>query len=466
VTSLKRRELDAMLAWSRRPSHKPLVLRGARQVGKSTLVRGLAAATGMELIEFNLERNPEYRAAFDRHDPTVILNTLQLLSGKRPVPGRSLLFLDEVQGTPSVLAALRYFLEELPELHVVAAGSLLEFTLAESQFPMPVGRIEYFHLGPLHFEDFLLAMGEDALLHHLQSYSMQMVRERSMPAVVHHKFMQLLRLYCVVGGMPEAVASYAESGDFPEVNRILQNIVSTYRDDFNKYDRRATRPIVPQVFDQLPLLAGRKFKYAAISRDYRAADVSEALQQLCMARVASKVLHSSANGVPLGAEANHRQFKTLCMDVGLLCAANGLNLLDLGKGDLCVIHSGAVAEQFIGQHLLYQGPHYETPQLHYWAREERSSAAEVDYVISAGPMVVPVEVKAGTTGTLKSLHQFLKEKKRHLGVRFNGDLPSLTSSRLSLTDGTPLEFELLSLPLYCVGQLPRMLGEITQGSAQ
>ena len=216
------------------------------------------------------------------------------------------------------------------------------------------------------------------------------------------------------------------------------------------------------VFDRLPHLVARKFKYVEVSREHRAAEVGAALEHLCMARVACKVYRTAGNGVPLAAEINERFFKCLHVDVGLMCAALGLDLLDLEReGDPTLVNRGAVAEQFVGQHLLYAEAPYRTPALHYWAREARNAAAELDYVIAAGSRVVPVEVKAGATGSLRSLHQFIREKSSGLAVRFNGDPPSLLQDARKLPDGTTVRYELLSLPLYLVGQTRRLIGEAT-----
>jgi hypothetical protein len=453
---LKRKELSYLLEWSDRPGRKPLVIRGARQVGKSTLVRQFAEASGLVLLEINFERNPEYLEAFASKDPIQIQATLQLLTGKKITVGKTVLFLDEIQAAPEALAALRYFYEEMPALHVLAAGSLLEFTLADAQFSMPVGRIEYLHLGPMQFEDFMLAMGHAELADYLHNLSLDAIRDNSMPRVVHEKYMHLLKQYWITGGLPEAIAQYAASGDFNEVARVQQNIVATYRDDFNKYSHGNLKRLVQLVFDQLPVMVGQKFKYAQVSREHRSAELDTALRHLCLARIASKVLHTSANGIPLAAEINPRFFKTLYLDIGLLSAALNLNVLDLNKEDLSLINKGALAEQFIGQHLMYSGPYYEAPELYYWVREAKSAAAEVDYLLTCGQHIVPVEIKAGTTGTLKSLHQFLKEKNRHFALRFNADVPSLLKDTKKMTDGSTINYDLLSLPLYMVGEAQRL----------
>ncbi len=454
---LTRREIRDLRSWAAQPERKPLIIRGARQVGKSTLVRQLADEAQFALVELNFERNPELREAFASKEPAGILTTLQLLTGRSVVAGKTLLFLDEIQAAPEALAALRYFYEEMPQLHVVAAGSLLEFTLADAQFSMPVGRVEYMYLGPLQFEDFLDAMQEPALVSWLQRVSLADLSSTPLVRAVHDRYMELLRQYWVVGGLPEAVASFAADRSFATVGRVHQSIAATYRDDFGKYSHGALKNRVQIVFDKLPSLVGRKFKYSRVSHEHRSAELAAALQQLCMARVAYKVHHTSANGSPLGAEADERNFKALYMDVGLMCSALHLSLLDLRREDLSLVNDGAMAEQFIGQHLLYGCPWYETPNLYYWMREAKSSAAEVDYVIAQGQQIVPVEIKAGKTGTLKSLHRFLLEKQRSFGLRFNGDIPSLMRGSTQAADKTRLEFELLSLPLYMVGQARRLV---------
>ncbi len=442
-------------------------------------------------MEINFERNPKYREAFATNDPQQILTILRLLTGNSIRTGHTILFLDEIQAAPEALAALRYFYEEVPELRVLAAGSLLEFALAAGDFSMPVGRVKYLYMGPIQFEDFLGALGHSDLVQYLRTISLADIRSGNMPGVVHEKLLGLLRQHWIVGGMPEAIASYAEHRDYSEVVRIQQSIVATYRDDFNKYSHGSIKQRVQVVFDRLPSMVGRKFKYVQASREHRVAELSTALQQLCMARVAYKVHHSSANGVPpgswrrtpdhsakgakypcsakqgalktdansfgtsfLGAEVNERLFKVLYMDIGLMCSALDLNALDLNHEEMSLINRGALAEQFIGQHLLYSDHYSKRPSLYYWVREANNSSAEIDYLMTKGQVVIPVEIKAGSTGTLKSLHQFLSAKQSNFALRFNADVPSLLHDKRTQPQ---IQFDLLSLPLYLVEQAERLI---------
>lgn len=454
---LDRHELDYLHEWAERYPRKPLVIRGARQVGKSTLVREFARASGMPLAEVNLERNPQFGQAFATNDPGRILSTLELLTGQSITVGADILFLDEVQAAPNALAALRYFYEELPALHVVAAGSLLETALGERGFSMPVGRIEYLHLGPMGFEDFLVAMGRAKLAEHLRTCTLA---DDEFPDALHRANLDLLRQYCVVGGLPEAVSNYvSKSGGYLHVARVQQSLLAAYRDDFGKFSHGRLRDRMQLVFERLPAMVGRKFKYVGVSRDHRPAELADALAHLCMARVAWKVRRTAANGLPLGAEVNERHFKCLAMDVGMMCAALHLNAIDLGKGDPVLVNGGSVAEQFVGQHLLAGAPSHETPMLYYWAREARNAAAEVDYVLPVGSRIVPIEVKAGSTGSLRSLHQFLAEKRSDFAIRFNADPPSLLQETRRLSDGSAVDYRLLSLPLYLAGQVRRLAAD-------
>ncbi len=448
--------LDNLRNWASQDTHKPLVLRGARQVGKSYLVKLLAQACFHSLVEINFEQQPDMAELFVSKQPDRIVPLLELRTRQTMTPGKTLLFLDEIQAAPEVLATLRYFYEQMPNLHVIAAGSLLEFVLEKHTFSMPVGRIEYFHLGPLAFEEFLLAMDEPQYLKFIQNYALN----GTIAQPIHSDLMTLFKAYLVIGGMPEAVARYSQEKSFLASDKVLSSILATYRDDFSRYGPRVNPSRLTRVFSSIPTLVGNKLKYTQIDRDERSRDLKQALHQLENARVVYRVRHSQANGIPLGATVKEQHFKALFLDVGLMCRACGLSMDDIqSTANVFLINSGAVCEQFVGQHLLYGGQGYEDPQLYCWIRQAGSSNAEVDYVIQQGQTIIPVEVKAGKTGSLKSLHVFLAEKQCRFGLRFNADLPSLVDTRTSVAGIPPQPFHLLSLPLYLVGQTKRLCKE-------
>ena len=453
---LKRFALQYLKNWKGKKIRKPLVIRGARQVGKSYLVRMFAKEAALDLIEINLELSDDYADCFTSKDPNQIITLLEIKASRKIIPGQTLLFLDEIQSAPEILASLRYFYELMPGLHVIAAGSLLEFILDEHTFSMPVGRIEYLHLGPMSFKEFLNGTGREQLREFIEQFQIH----NEFPKVIHAELMKVFRVYCAVGGMPEAIQTYHDSGSMLEVDTIKQSLLLTYRDDFNKYGRRIKHARLQRVFQKLPLQVGQKLKYVNLDRKEKSFELKKALHLLALARVYAPVYHSGANGIPLRAESNEKMQKPLFLDVGLLTASCGMSYVDIaGVDEVELVNSGSICEQFIGQHLLYARQYYEEPELFYWCREKRQASSEVDYVQACGSMIFPVEVKAGKTGTLKSLQVFLKEKGGTLGVRFNAGLPSLHDAAFSLP-GASGTFRLLSLPLYMVEELQKIIDSI------
>jgi len=446
-----RHHLTTMQHWFEQNTHKPLVLRGARQVGKSTLIRLFAAQQGLELVELNFERNEEYAELFSSHDPKQTIASIRLMLNSDIKPGKSILFLDEIQAAPQILASLRYFYEEMPELHVAAAGSLLDFEMASPSFSMPVGRMSYLHLHPMNFTEFLHATGEKRLTEYLEAWQVG----EDIPTPLHQKLIGLLRQCMAVGGMPEAIKTFRDTSDYRQCEIVKQDLLATFTDDFAKYARHQDQALIRLCFRKAPSFIGRKVKYSEISRDATTARIARSLDQLDMARVIHKVFRTSANGIPLAAEENRKFFKLLFLDIGLATTMFNVSWQVL-KEDVMLVHQGAMAEQWVGQELLSSLDSHQSPQLHYWARESRSSSAEVDYMIE-GVQPVPVEVKAGKSGTLKSLHLFLKEKPSDVSIRLNTDLPSLMKGEHILADGRKKTYQLLSLPLYMAGQVRRLI---------
>lgn len=444
---IKRKATFNLNNWLLKPRRKPLVLRGARQVGKSTLVREFAKGAGLGLLEVNLEKHLLLDEVFRTMDVTKITREIEGILGKKLLVAGNLLFLDEIQATPHALAALRYFHEELPELPVVAAGSLLEFTLADHNFSMPVGRVEYQHIGPLAFSEFLEAVDPG-----LTSFRDAAGHFEEIPETAHRRLLERLREYLFVGGMPEVTREFLESGSLAGVQDVQRSIVETYQDDFAKYARREALIRLQRVFQQIPANSGRKIKYVNLSREELSRDLKASVELLVRAQVCHKVTRSHCSGIPLAAGADHNSFKLISMDVGIMNFMGGGRWKSISRATgQALVNEGALAEQFVGQHLAFMDP--GKSDLHYWLREGKSENAEVDYVIAAGSAILPIEVKSGTSGTLKSLHQFCLEKACPAALRFDLNQPSRQRIQARARLGRDVEevrFDLLSLPLYAV----------------
>lgn len=470
MDAIYRRSLATIDRWFRKGSRKPLVIRGARQVGKSTLVRLYAERNELTLAEVNLERHVELESVFATLDPRRIKLELEALTGTRLAGRETLLFLDEVQAAPSALPALRYLHEEHGELAIVAAGSLLEMLLADHRFSMPVGRIEYLHLGPLTFTEYLGSLGHGHLVQLLGEWRLGEI----LPEAAHRALLSAQREFLWIGGMPEAVATFVAGDGIAAVSDVHRSIASTYRDDFAKYGRSAASLLrLRRVFDYVPGAIGQKVKYANISREDRARELRSAVDLLSLARVLWRVHHADCSGVPLRARIDQHIYKCLFLDVGLASHVTGVEWSSLGRwDDRRLVNEGGLAEQFVGQHLLFRRGDLEEPFLAYWLREGRSTNAEVDFVLERGRRVVPVEVKSGRAGSLKSLPRFFDRELRghdgrNVALRLDLNPPSLASYEHKLGDqgGRAVAYQLLSLPLYMVGEAERLLDEALERDA-
>jgi predicted AAA+ superfamily ATPase len=447
-----------------RQDRKPLVLRGARQVGKSYLVRTWGEGRFRNLVEVNLERDTKVVSCFADNDPSATLRRLEAHTGK-PIArnGDTLLFLDEIQAVPEVLAKLRWLAEELPTLPVVAAGSLLDFALAEHSFSMPVGRVSYLHLEPMGFGEFLCALDEERLAAFLaeEVTVARIGAGDAIPPALHDKLLGLLREYLLVGGMPAAVERYRRERSLLSVAEVHHDLLATLRDDFSKYASRVHHRRLVAVLDSVAQQLGSKFRYRRVDREERAEALRKAVDLLCLARVCHRVQATAASAAPLAAGAAGRPWKVVLLDVGLVSASLGLSLGDLDREpELTLCNRGALAEQLVGQLLRLNFPAHQEPALYYWQRDERGAEAEVDYVVQQGAQLVPVEVKAGATGALKSLHILMAERGWPTAIRFCASPPSLVKVAAQTRSGKTARFTLLSLPLYLVEQLPRLCGEI------
>lgn len=449
---MQRKNLAFLKQWLGAKDRRPLVIRGARQVGKTWLVRYFAEVEGRQLIELNFEKTPQRASLFESNEPQKISQNLESALNIKLNPEKCILFLDEIQAAPELLAKLRWFAEDLPELPVITAGSLLEFVLETHSFSMPVGRISYLHMEPLSFEEFLMAKNNQGLLNYLQSYKW----ETKIPVDIHEQFISNFKEYLIVGGMPAAVSSWVREASPLNLRQVHGDLMASYRDDFAKYRGSLDKELLDEVMMAAPEHLGKKFIYSKVNPDVQSRNVKQALNLLCKARICHKVRSCFANGVPLAAELNKNYFKVLFLDVGLCSAALRLSLDKITKiEEIALINSGGIAEQVVGQLLRTVEPPFVKPELYYWTRE--GSDAEVDFILQQGNTVVPLEVKAGKIGSLKSLHIFMRIKGLACALRINSDYPSITPVDVKDSQGNEVRYTLYSLPFYLLGQVLRLI---------
>ncbi len=438
-----------LLEWIQKKEKSPLLIRGARQVGKTYLVETLGRQHFNQMHVINFELMPECTACFSTLDPEEILRRLNLLKGFEIRTEDTLLFLDEVQQCPEAILALRYFKEKMPGLAVIAAGSLLEFTLNDVNFRMPVGRVEFMHMHPLSFKEFLLALGEKSLVSWIESIHIKDTQDPIYPAL-HEKCLGLLREYCIVGGMPEALRHYVKNrSHIQELQNQQGKLLQGYVLDFGKYAKtNIQHKNLQNIFAKLPQCVGHQVRYHRIDPNLASREIRTSLEMLKLAGLCHFVWGASGAGLPLGATINEKKLKLTYVDVGLYLRALYLDPKTILWEELDLVNEGALCEQFVAQELLVSKPCFEKAQLYFWAREAAGSQAEVDYLWQIHDKIIPIEVKSGASAWLKSLNLFKQIYASPFGVRFS-------SRHLAWDEAAGL----FSIPLYLVSEMDRLLGQ-------
>ncbi len=422
-----------LTAWKNDINHRPLLLRGARQTGKTFIVNYFGKNEFSNIITINFERNPEFKEIFDTLNPHDIIEKIVLLTAEKLNTGKTLLFLDEIQECPQAIISLRYFYEEMQQLHVIAAGSLLEFALNSENFRMPVGRVQYLYLKPMSFGEFLDALGENVLHKHILDFE----NLSKIPDAIHQKLNELLRKYFLIGGMPAVVKEYVENRDILKCQKIQHSLIQTFIDDFGKYAREIKHKYLQKIFYGVPAMIGKKFVYAKIDKNIKSRDLKEAVELLQNAGIVQKVKKTSGAGIPLESSADNDFFKLIFLDIGLMHSLSGIYSETTKQKDFTAIYNGAVAEQFVGQELIANSEPEVKTGLYYWIREEKSSNAELDYVIEENSDIVPIEVKSGKKGTLKSLTMFTEKYNSKKALK-------ISQSKFSI------QAPILEIPFYAI----------------
>ncbi len=443
-TIMKRFFTNTLLKWKESPLRTPLIVRGARQVGKTFSIQAFGRDFFQKTICVNFESTPIFKDCFDILEPRSILNKIDLTTQQPIIPGTTLLFFDEIQQCPRALQSLRYFKEEMPELHVIAAGSLIEFAIKEEDFSFPVGRVQFATMHPLSFEEFLLARGDERLQEALASFN----GNNPPPLVFHNLLLERLREYFFVGGMPVSSLALLKTGSLLEVQYAQKALWDSFEADFGKYAQKSQCRYLKTIFAHIPRLIGTHVKYSRIDPDLPnpAREMKLAMELLRRAGLLQPISATSAGGLPLLAGLKETIFKLLFLDIGLVSQVMGVEggrMAPVMAGpDTSGLMAGPLAEQFVGQELVAASDPLLDTHLFFWTRDH--GVSEVDYLFVNEGKVYPVEVKAGKAGKLKSLRLFMEEKKAPVGIKISQEPLSWDGS-------------ILAVPLYLTAHLPRLL---------
>ena len=416
--------------WMLKSRRKPLLLRGARQVGKTWLVEKLAQEKFENYVKVDFEEDSQILSLFEGAlNPQQICIELELRTGKSILEGKTLLFFDEIQICPRAIMALRYFYEKMPGLHVIAASSLLEFAFAEISFP--VGRIQLLEIHPMNFSEFLLAMNYDKAAN-ICNEPVVKVSEST-----HEFLIEQLRIYLLVGGMPECIQTYLDTKSIKSAAEVQDEISKTYIWDFNKYKPRTDISCLNTVYSGIAANVGKQIKYTGLAKDYTIPTIKKAYDSLSLARITQKVKSVSRPGIPLEVFASDKKFKSLFLDIGLMNRVMGIDYNEtLNHKNLLAIYRGQLTEQFVGQEFATA----TNSQLYYWARDAKNSNAEIDYLFLRDGNFYPIEVKDGPSGRLKSLHIFREKYDPPYSLVFNAGLRGVLKKE-----------KIIFLPLYFAG---------------
>lgn len=395
---MKRDRMKDLMAWRNDPRRKPLLIRGCRQVGKSWLIREFGKQFEI-FIEINFEKNKTIHPYFAGDlKIDAILEKLSLYTGTKIIPGKTLIFFDEIQSCEGALQSLRYFKEDKPELHVIAAGSLLDFAL--NKIGIAVGRFQFMHLYPLSFGEYLSVIG----LEHLREF---LFKQENDP-VASSQLLAELKNYMWLGGMPAVVDEWIANHDPKTCHYAQDEIIESYRIDFHRYAKQHEIPHVAKVFERIPALLGKKFIYSHVDEHARSQEIKNALQLLETAGIALPCYHTAAQQPPLGAMQDDKKFKIYYFDIGIAQRLLGLDVKQWLFNPIPLANQGDIAEQFVAQEILAYSDFHKRASLYYWHREAKSSNATVDFVISKNGDIIPVEVKSAAKGRMKSMHLFLE----------------------------------------------------------
>ncbi len=440
----KRTIVKELEKWAKKKNRKPLVIRGARQVGKTTVVNQFAKKFE-QYIYLNLELPADRKPFENFKDLETLVQSLFFLKDKEySKRKKTLLFIDEIQEVPEAFNILRFFYEQMPEMPVIAAGSLLE-TIFDNKLSFPVGRVEFVVVRPVSFIEFLEASGE--------IQSLGQINHIPLKPFAHEKLLTLFHTYALIGGMPEIVKEYSETKDITSLGTLYDSLIASYIDDVEKYAHTNTQvQIIRHVIKASYFEAGKRIKFQGFGKSgYGSKEVGEALRTLEKALLLSLIYPTTNTKLPIIPELQ-KSPRLQLLDTGLMNYAAGIQKEIIGTTDLNNVYQGTVIEHLVGQELLACNFN-ALSALNFWVREKTTSTAEVDYVIAYDGKLLPIEVKSGKEGKLKSLHLFMDESPSKIAIRFYAGELSVTK----VTTQAGKKYHLLNLPYYLVSQLPKYI---------
>lgn len=439
----QRTAIKFLKEWKQKSNRKPLILRGARQVGKTTLV-DLFSQNFDNYIKLNLEKI-EDRILFEKIDNIKELKQSIFYSHNiNSVKGETLLFIDEIQNSPEAIKQLRYFYEEEKDLYVIAAGSLLE-TVINKKISFPVGRVEYYHLRPVSFKEFLLATGE--------IQSLELLKIIPIPGYAHNKLSRLFKTYTLLGGMPEIIENYIINKDISGLNSLYDSLINSYIDDVEKYSKNNTvTQIIRFIIRQSFFEVGNRITFQNFGKsNYRSREVGEAFRTLEKTMIMQLVYPAVNTSIPVQPDYK-KSPKLLLFDTGLINHATGIGKEFFTEEKLTDIYKGKIAEHITGQELISLS-YSPLSKLNFWVRDKKNSQAEIDYIYKYKGLLIPIEVKSGKTGRLRSLFVYADMADHPYAVRiYSGKLSFQKEKTLS-----GKELLLLNLPFYLIHKIENYL---------
>jgi uncharacterized protein len=433
--NFKRYILHNLQEWKANKNRKPLVLRGARQVGKTTVINQFAN-TYKYNISLNLEKS-EHQRYFEEFDEVkVIIESLFLSNNiSSSKIKNTLLFIDEIQESPKAIQLLRYFYEELPELHVIAAGSLLEFVMHRVK-SFPVGRVEYLYMYPLNFQEYLLAIDHTSAIEQLTQIPIK--------PFAHNILLDLFNRFAIIGGMPEVIKTYIQNKNISDLPKIYESIWGTYKNDIEKYTSSETeRKVIKHIISTAHLYLDQRIKFQNFGNsNYRSREVSETMRNLDEAKIIQLIYPTTDTEPPIKSDLK-KSPRLQFLDTGLVNHSLDIQAQMLGMQDLSTTFKGSIIPHLITQEVISLNT-ISSKKPNFWVREKRQASSEIDLVISHKNLVIPIEIKSGSTGSLKSLHQFIERTNHPYAVRMYAGAFGIEKTKTP--GGTP--YLLMNLPYY------------------